>query len=240
MFKDIFNSLKAFADKKTLSGADLKNIALVTMTMDHIAAYLLPEEMWYAVTMRQLGRMAFPIYCFLLTEGLNYTRKRTKYLLSLFLFAWVSQIPYHYLNDPSKLNVMFTLFLGAAAICFMDLIYKLIRPDKSAIKTILSTGLQSIIALGSIVAAFRFNTSYQGIGVFLIIMLYYLPKRFKYGKVLGCAMFCYDRFQMGAIFCLYPIHRYNGERGKQHKWFFYIYYPAHLLTIYLIKRFTGV
>lgn len=87
-----------------IAGSALKIIALVTMLIDHIAATLLLELIRDGIggkalidvywVMRSVGRMAFPIYCFLLVEGFKYTSDRTKYALRLVCFAAISEIPF--------------------------------------------------------------------------------------------------------------------------------------------------
>ena len=100
---------------KGLSGSALKVIALVSMTLDHIAYYLMDKNIAYDA-MRTVGRMAFPIFAFLLVEGYVHTRSVRKYALSLFIFALVSDIPWWLLNHDNTHNVFFTLLLGLVAI----------------------------------------------------------------------------------------------------------------------------
>lgn len=100
---------------KGLSGSALKVIALVSMTLDHIACYLMDKSIAYDA-MRTVGRMAFPIFAFLLVEGYTHTRSVRKYALSLFSFALVSDIPWWLLNHDNTHNVFFTLLLGLVAI----------------------------------------------------------------------------------------------------------------------------
>ena len=78
---------------KGLSDSALKVIALVSMTVDHIAYYLMDHNTWGYDMMRTVGRMAFPIFAFLLVEGYGHTRSTRKYALSLLAFALISEIP---------------------------------------------------------------------------------------------------------------------------------------------------
>ena len=96
---------------KGLSGSALKVIALVSMTLDHIACYLMDNGLAYDA-MRTIGRMAFPIFAFLLVEGYAHTRSVRKYAVNLFVFALVSDIPWWLLNHDNTHNVFFTLLLG--------------------------------------------------------------------------------------------------------------------------------
>ena len=100
---------------KGLSGSALKVIALVSMTVDHIAYYLMEHGTWTYDVMRTVGRMAFPIFVFLLVEGYDHTRSTRKYALSLLAFALISEIPWWLLNHDNTHNVFFTLLLGLIA-----------------------------------------------------------------------------------------------------------------------------
>ena len=101
---------------KGLSGSALKIIALVSMTMDHIAYYLMEHGSLMYDLMRTMGRMAFPIFAFLLVEGYVHTRSTGKYALNLLAFALISEAPWWLLNHDNTHNVFFTLLLGLVAI----------------------------------------------------------------------------------------------------------------------------
>lgn len=107
--------------KFSLTGTDLKWIALISMTLDHIGVVLVPRGTLYWI-LRILGRLAFPIYCFLLTEGDLHTRSHGRYLRNLGIFALLSEIPFdlarsHTWFDGSDQNVYVTLFLGECMLC---------------------------------------------------------------------------------------------------------------------------
>ena len=111
--------------RKGISAATLKWIALITMTIDHFAASGLFSQLAYGMVgwrladqlymlLRIIGRLAFPIYCFLLAEGFRHTRSRERYALRLGLFALISEIPFdlaacHVVWDWNDQNVFFTL-----------------------------------------------------------------------------------------------------------------------------------
>ena len=87
---------------KGLSGSTLKIIEMVTMLIDHIGAAVLARmiiagnaDLYDAYrTLRMIGRIAFPIFCFLLIEGFQHTKNAKKYAERLFLFAAISEIPF--------------------------------------------------------------------------------------------------------------------------------------------------
>jgi len=104
-----------------LSGSALKVIAVVSMTIDHIAYYILDQQLglgdcWIYEAMRCMGRLAFPIFAFLIIEGYHHTQHIGKYMLALLVTAFVSEIPWQLLGNEGSHNVVFTLLLGLIAV----------------------------------------------------------------------------------------------------------------------------
>ena len=96
-----------------LSGSALKVIAMISMVIDHIALYLMEHGTLLYETMRCIGRIAFPVFAFLIAEGFIHTRSRYRYFFTLLGFAVISEIPWYLLNGADGIhNVMFTLALG--------------------------------------------------------------------------------------------------------------------------------
>ena len=123
-----------------LSGSTLKLIAVITMLIDHIGAFILSDlpageivllatgDFTFTVynAFRLVGRTAFPIYCFLIAEGAVHTRNRIRYGCNLLIFACISEIPWDLIHADSLLyerqNVFFTLLFGYLCICVYDLL----------------------------------------------------------------------------------------------------------------------
>lgn len=237
-----------------VTGTTLKFFAIIAMTLDHIGAGLIeagilhiydPEMLvqilatetghkWYILdcVLRMIGRLAFPLFCFLLVEGFVHTKNMKKYVGSMAVFALLSEISFDLaiLNTPFDLrmqNVFFTLTIGLLVLMGLK---------KYEFRGGMQTG---IIALGSI-ATVVLNTDYNVIGILIIVCFYMLRdnKKYKYISV-GVISFLESIFYFGtAALALIPIHLYNGERGKTgFKYTFYLYYPAHLLLIFLIRYF---
>ena len=104
-------------NKFGLSGFALKIIAILTMLTDHIGAGLFPSQIW----LRMVGRLAFPIFAFLICEGFYHTRDIKRYAVRLGIFAIISEIPFnllhsYYLFDPGAQNIFFTLLIGLSTI----------------------------------------------------------------------------------------------------------------------------
>lgn len=227
---------------KILSGSTLKTIALISMFIDHAALVLLYWGILYhnqPITegtsiytiyivyeiMRKIGRIAFPIFCFLLVEGFMHTSNRRNYAMRLLLFAFISEIPFdlaasNEFFSPVSCNVFFTLFIGFLTIWVMEHFHK---------EYIAQIG---IVLLGCL-AAYLLNTDYDYRGIVLIVLLYI----FRYDRSMqtiagGISLY----WEWQAIFAFIPICMYDGTRGKSIKYFFYIFYPAHLLILYLVRE----
>lgn len=231
---------------RILSGSALKVIALVTMIIDHIGYFILSRTAFgmtplfsiasITVTVywifRKIGRLAFPIYVFLLCEGCLLTRNRNRYALSLFIFALISEIPWNIVHSGkifliSSQNVFFTLFLGLLAIMFSDRFRE--------------TGeIKFIIASFAVFAAAYFLKADYGIrGVGLALIVFLLRNRRVEQALAGSSIYVNNAPAYLVSFLI--INMYNGRRGfiqsKALKYFFYAVYPLHLLLLwYLGKR----
>lgn len=203
--------------------------------------------------MRYIGRMAFPIYCFLLVEGFLHTRNVAKYAGRLAVFALLSEIPfdlalYGQWFSYSSNNVFFTLVLGLLAIWALSCIErfhefwqeKQWEPILGRILT-LSAGLIVVVGFGAFAEMVLF-TDYGLGGVVAIAVLYLLrgQKMIAFaGAVLVLTVITGD-IEILALAMLYPIMQYDGSRGKNMKYVFYAFYPVHLLILALICIGLGV
>lgn len=221
--------------RRGLSAAALKGIALASMTVDHFAAsglYLLLAVYfggtgdWY-LHLRLVGRLAFPIYCFLLTEGFHYTRSRKRYALRLALFAVLSEAPFDLMcsgaaYDRTQQNVFFTLLLGLCALMIAEPLAR--RGQKWR-------ALAAVLGLALVAEVLR--TDYGFFGVALIAALWFLRERETERALAGGALLLgLGTMEVAAWPSFLLLHFYNGRRGaggKALQWAFYLYYPAHLL-----------
>lgn len=233
-----------------LSGSTIKMIGIVTMLIDHIGASLIARVilsigyterlyMTYSV-MRAIGRLGFPIFCFLLVEGFKKTRSKTKYAVRLGLFALISEIPFDLAFSARVLefdyqNVYFTLFLGLLALCVFDLI------NRQKIPKVLAIIFDLAVLTVFMFAAEFLQTDYAATGVLTIAVMYALWF-FKPGAFAGgctvLSLLAYNEYP--AFFALLPVAAYNGQRGWKLKYFFYAFYPVHLLLLWLIAYFLGM
>lgn len=244
--------------QRGLSGSVLKWIAIITMLIDHLGASLIEvylmnvhgtasyqgygsmsyEQMmiWYNLdrVLRCIGRISFPIFCFLLVEGFCHTKNVKKYALRLGVFCLLSEIPFDlaFLGQVihwEYQNVFFTLFLALLGIWGMDNLRKKGHPmaDVAGLVTIGAAAL----------AAELLCTDYGAFGVVMIGILYRFRKRVYLKSILGAgALLLYGGIEGYGALAFFPILLYDGTRGKQPKYFFYAFYPVHLLVLTAIGR----
>lgn len=332
--------------KKGITGSTLKIIAIAVMFIDHFAAIVLDSALvhlglqncytlddqvaflakygyiYYTdMAMRLIGRLGFPIFCFLLVEGFTHTHNKWKYLRNLALFALISEVPfdlgfaatYWYVEYQ---NVFFTLTLGLIAIIFIDMILKSEKLASalsyagfigyfgaglvavrfifnseltSGIITGIASGMNKLLwtddytslsakflisglILGAVIgiivaivdrkkgfkrigtiglslmplficyfAAEFLRTDYSGAGVLTIVIVYWFKKlsNTKAG-LMGCiTLTIMQLIEITSFFTLIPIRKYNGKRGISLKYFFYAFYPVHILLLYLVTVILG-
>lgn len=227
-----------------LSGTTLKWIAVISMLIDHTAEVLinhntaLTDPIWAQiyVLMRGIGRIAFPIYAFLLVEGFLHTRDVKKYLTRMLTFAVVSEIPFDLavFHTPfywGYQNVFFTLFLGLLALAGENMLHQ-----SSGMFAGAGLWKQALALILCISAAQLINCDYGAFGVFFIVLLYMTRYDKKTQTVLGAISLIWE---LPGILAFIPIRLYNGIRGRcGNRYFFYAFYPAHLLALWCIGRFV--
>ena len=227
------------AERKGISGSTLKIIAIVTMFVDH-AGYAFSNGN-HLRFMRIIGRVAFPIFIFLLVEGFVHTHDRRRYALRLAGFALLSELPFNLLltGDVWDIrfayqNVLFTLLFGFLTIWGLE------KVESCVHQFWLRTVASGILIFGGMFLAELFQTDYAAAGVLAIVAMYLLRAQKATGVLAGCLVLC----SLGGLewYCLaavIPILLYNGRRGLRLKYIFYAFYPVHLLFLYMIARFAG-
>lgn len=207
-----------------LNGSWLKVIAILSMTIDHIAYYYGVSNPYIYELMRTVGRIAFPTFAFLLAEGYVHTRNRQRYMLSLFTFAILSEIPWILLNHDNSHNVLFTLLAGVIGMHIID-------TSRSKWVT-----LTSLVLIGC--TTLMAETDYSLNGFILTLQFFMFRGRSDLQMLFGLPLM-YEYGFMGILMAFAVIFLYNGERGFIHgkaaKYAFYAFYPAHLMLIYLIR-----
>ena len=212
------------------SGSTLKIIAVVSMVIDHCAYYLMDANTIAYDVMRCFGRIAFPVFAFLVAEGFAHTRNRMRYFLSLLLFAVISEVPWFLLNSADGThNVMFTLAFGVMALAA----FERLREHRSlAIVAILLAALSAEVS--------GLDYGWRGIVVILVLHLFRNKKYCQSARLLQLAFafpFMSHYGIIGALLACSVILLYDGTRGIIHgkvaKYGFYAIYPVHLIIIKL-------
>lgn len=203
---------------RILSGSALKTIALVTMIIDHVASHLLSKMASATVSLFNIestaitvywiccniGRIAFSIYSYLLTEGYINTHDKFKYGRNLLIFALILEIPWNLEHAdkvflPSSQDVFFTLFLGYLAICFWEL-YK----EKEAAKHL-------VYLMIVFVAACFIKADYALRSVSFILLVFLLRELKPVQALIRSSFFTTNALMVYISFII--INLYNGERG---------------------------
>ncbi len=242
-----------------LSGSTLKLIAIITMFIDHTGATViravlrLPSvandaalrEIWASIytLSRNIGRLAFPIFCFLLVEGFFHTRSVRKYAQRLFLFSLLSEIPFDIALKgswffPEKQNVYFTLLAGLLVMIGLSCVERLVG-KMTKLSVITCTLLRILLAIPVIAAGMYLadvlDTDYNYKGVLLIAILYLLHQNRLSQCAAGAAAVAWE---LPAPLAFLPVYLYNGKRGLQMKYVFYWFYPVHLMLLYGITAYV--
>lgn len=209
-----------------LDSFQLKCIAIVSMALDHTGAVLYPSQIW----LRCLGRIAFPIFCFLIVEGFFIRMMSGGTWGGFGVFALISEIPYDlaFRGVPLEYahqNVFFTLLIGIGMMVLLE------RNREWPVK--------AVILLLAMWLAVLIRSDYNFRGVLLIFVFYiFHESRWLAVTAGGFWNFLYQGvIQKYGVLSVLPLALYNGERGRKMKYFFYIFYPAHLLLLYGISRF---
>lgn len=235
-----------------LSSTALRFIAMFFMLLDHMWATLVPGNNW----MTYMGRMAMPIFAFLIAEGYAHTSNVKNYKKRLFIFGLLSEIPFNLMVSGSVFfifhqNVMFTLLIGLYAIEAVERMKKNPAPG-NLIKNV-------FILMGLAILATILFVDYNLMGVAMVV-LFHITRKAKLGKLwqfagmfflnivwhkglmipitLGALQFEFST-QGFALFSLLLIWLYNGRKGSSNKvvqYFGYAFYPLHMIVLYLIWR----
>ena len=216
--------------KKFLSNFDLKILAIITMTIDHIGAIIYPN----IDAFRIIGRISFPIFCFLLVEGFNHTHNRFRYFIRLLLFAIITQPIYDYAFNNHELNILFTFSLSFLLLSSIEFIKKIINKYNKGIENYLyKTISYLLIYIIFLILSIILNVDYQALGISLVLIFYLSPN-----ILLSLLLYLIiaitlnvNNIQLYSLIAFIFIYFYNGKKGKNIKYFFYLYYPLHLLLL---------
>ena len=231
-----------------ISSFGLHVLAMAFMLLDHLWATILTGQQW----MTNVGRLAFPIFAFMIAEGYFRTRNIKKYMSRLLVFALISEIPFNLMTGggwlyPYHQNVLWTFLI--AIICMIGIDKIKVSSKHIAVKIIL---IILIVFLGWIIGTITF-VDYYGFGVLTVLTFYAFHQK-RWWNYLAQVLILYyinvevnifgvtlEIVQQGlALLSLPIIWLYNGELGYHKKWwqyFCYAFYPLHMMVLYLIFIF---
>ena len=226
--------------ERGLNSAWLKIIALITMTIDHIGMILFPEQLIY----RYIGRIAFPIFAYLIAESYQYTRDKKKFFLKMLCMAVITQLPYIMFEKSLYLNIFCTFVISILAMMLMDLIDK--KTSEVSVKIAVIAVIYFIGNLIENSLTFKImgiTIDYGVLGALVPVLVY--VGRGKIEKIiyfflglLAVALAGHTHVQIYSLISVVLMMLYNGKRGYNGVWFkqlFWVYYPLHLGILYLIK-----
>ncbi len=232
-------------EKKTFTGSDLKRIAILAMTADHLASVIWPGygKQWWLLLIHIFGRLAAPIFWFLVAEGYHYTRSRKKYALRLLLLAIISHFAYNFAFGIPFIPFKTTVFNQTSVIwpLFWGLIaLEILERDtwKDYQKTIALLGI----------CAITFCADWSCIAVLAIVQIG--ENRGNFRRQMTGMMVCTAMYALVYVLFIDPVYgviqlftaltipllaRYNGQKGRGSKWLFYVYYPLHLIICGILR-----
>jgi hypothetical protein len=197
----------------------LKLIAVILMVIDHIGYFLFPSNM----ILRIIGRLSFPLFAFLIAKGYKYTSNPKRFFMRLFIFANIIQLPV--LLIPIPVNIFYTLSLGL----LMIIVYEM-KLDKYIKYTYL---------FGIVFLTYLINPDYSIYGVFLIFSIHIFMGKWlqlTMAFLLLSLMFYGIHYQIYSVFSILLMMTYNEKLGFKLKWFFYLFYPVHLVILNYISQ----
>ena len=224
---------------KGLSGNQLKVIAMVTMTIDHIGDILFPQLLW----LRLIGRLALPVYAFLIAEGCRQTRSMGRYLGSVALMALLCQATVALCGSWYQ-SILVTFSMSIWLIFLLQKLQETKKPLWSNLFAVAVAGVFFVTEmLPGLLSGTDYAVDYGFLGVMLPVVVWLMPKKLwqlMTAAVVLLLMGLSAWSQLLALGAVPLLALYNGQRGKYNlKWLFYWYYPVHLAIIHLIGMLWG-
>ena len=213
-----------------LTSNQLKLLAMLTMTLDHIGVQMFPGALW----LRIVGRLAFPIYAYMIAEGCAHTRNRRKYLLQMAGLALLCQLVYFFAMGSLFQCILVTFTLSILLIYAYD-------TGSRPLTALALLGVAFVtVALPRLLPGTDFAIDYGFFGVLVPVAVYlgktHREKLLFMAFTLAALAWSFGGIQWYSLAALLPLALYGGQRGKRRmKWLFYLYYPLHLAAIYGIS-----
>ena len=223
-----------------LNGNHLKLIAAFTMLLDHAGILLFPHVRLFRI----LGRLAYPIFAYMIAEGCRYTRNKLRYFLLVFGLGAVCQLVYYFFSGDTYLNILLTFSCSILLVYALQAMYQAKTWQKEALWSIVfAAGFLGAYGLTRILSI---DYGFWGIMTPVFASFAFVRKMPRWASVLllgaGLVLLAADLggTQHYGLLALPLLLLYSGERGKYRmKYFFYIFYPAHLVVLQGISMLIG-
>lgn len=223
-----------------LNGNHLKLIAAFTMLLDHAGILLFPRVQLFRI----LGRLAYPIFAYMIAEGCRYTRNKLRYFLMVFGLGAACQIVYYVFSGDTYLNILLTFSLSILLIYALQAMHQAQTWQKEALWSVLfCAGFLAVYALNRILTI---DYGFWGVMTPVFASFAFIRKFPHWASVLllgtGLVLLAaeYGGMQYYALLSLPLLLLYSGKRGKANlKYFFYIFYPVHLVVLQGIAMLFG-
>lgn len=246
--------IKSHAKWQGLSSNTLKIIAAISMLIDHIGVILLPR----VAILRILGRLAFPIFAFMIAEGCAKTKNRLRYFLSVFLLGAACQVVYCLYDDELYLGILITFSLSILLIYALQALKNALLGDAVSAGRRLAAALVFLLLLAGVYVLNLYLTIDYGFwGCLLPVFASVFRQQaanaptferldrlgvhvISFGVGLAILSYVHGGVQPYSLCALPLLALYSGKRGAwSMKWFFYIFYPAHLAALELLGILTA-
>ena len=230
-----------------LSGNSLKLLAAAAMLIDHVGLIFFPQY----IIFRIIGRLAFPIFAFMIAEGCSHTRSKLRYFLTMSILALVCQVVYFVALGDLKMSVFVTFSISILLVYFFNYVNKILFDAEypGGVKIVaLVTFFATLTAVYFINIFVNIDYGFPGciMPLFASILrsdksspdsLKKLDKNHWHVLTMGACllyMCCISRpIQFFSLLTLPLLLLYSGKRGKlKLKYFFYLFYPLHLVALY--------
>ena len=233
----------------------IKIIASISMLLDHTGMILFPNVLW----LRIAGRIALPLYALCIAEGFRHTRSRINYFLRIFILGALCQVVYFFVSSEPYLGILITFSLSIMLLCLLDALFCACKEQKNPVSAlfqrifrrtlprpamIVICAVLLFLALAGVAVLNHFIRIDYGLTGVLLPVLIYLGGSSRWGKfggaaagtvMLACNLENSMTPRIWSLLALAPLALYNGKPGKYKlKYFFYIFYPAHLVLLYAI------
>ena len=236
-----------------LSSNTLKIIAAISMLIDHLGVIFFPQIKIFRI----LGRIALPIFSFMIAEGTRYTRNKLRYFLMVFSLGVICQIVYFLYNGDTYMSILIAFSISIATIYAMQLFKESLFDKNAKVLKKISCGalfFTVVLAVYFLNTVLEIDYGFFGCMLPVFAAVFYSPKTCEIALVkkldalpvhlltlsIGMIFLALEPFplQFWSFLAIPFLVLYSGKRGKANmKYFFYVFYPAHLLILEGINMF---